>query len=269
MTLRSRRFSPPFDHLRVSSRPAPIGGYATGGACAATAAHFNPSFGVGVAEDGDLTARHGTAACLRELPCPKGGGCHRGLGARALHRGQSARARSTTPRYLPPPCPAISLLSRYRPLHRHEGARLLRGCAHHAPRRPGRRGTLHRHPQAERCAQCPAIYITPCYPSPHAIYHPAIYHTMPRYLSPHAPLHRHPQAARRAQCAAIYPKPRYLPAHAPLSITPGERWGCANIGPAGYGYTANFPSRGDGSDYPEGTVQFFQAPTTKPVTSPF
>ena len=39
--------------------PAPIGGYATGSACMGTAAHFNPSFGVGVAEDGDLAARHG------------------------------------------------------------------------------------------------------------------------------------------------------------------------------------------------------------------
>ena len=38
----------------------------------------------------------------------------------------------------------------------------------------------------------------------------------------------------------------------------GERWGCANIGPAGMGYTVVFPARED-KQYPVGTVQFFQA----------
>ena len=113
--------------------PAPIGGYATGGACVATAAHFNPSFGVGVAEEGDLTARHGplTGAITREYYADD---------LVTLHGNRSVVGRS-------------------------------------------------------------------------------------------------------------------IVIHQPN----GERWGCANIGPAGFGYTATFPSRGDGSEYPEGTVQFFQA----------
>ena len=44
----------------VHQLAAPSGnGDATGAACDSTAAHFNPSFGTGVAEDGDLAARHG------------------------------------------------------------------------------------------------------------------------------------------------------------------------------------------------------------------
>ena len=45
-------------HVHQLAAPS-SNGDATGSACDATAAHFNPSFGTGVAEDGDLAARHG------------------------------------------------------------------------------------------------------------------------------------------------------------------------------------------------------------------
>ena len=45
-------------HVHQLAAPS-SNGDATGAACDSTAAHFNPSFGTGVAEDGDLAARHG------------------------------------------------------------------------------------------------------------------------------------------------------------------------------------------------------------------
>ena len=205
----------------VHELPAPEGGYATGEACQATGAHFNPSFRSDITGLGELTKRHGPSARAAKCPGPR-------RPVRSAHHPWSRPPAGT------------------------QGCRLgLR------QERPSCVDAGERRPPPRLAARVPA----------HGHwFHRAIPLAVCRYPGPFT-----------AATVRAYYEDELVSLHGNLSVVGrsvvihkpnGERWGCANIGPAGYGYTATFPSRGDGDEYPEGSVQFFQARTT-PVHSQY